>query len=289
MPVSGMGLAVLLEALLRPCVASVSLDVMEFCSLESLRESARSIWTNLGVTAALLLTVAVGLLQADSMSQIYATDAEMQDTLTNIQLSYNLFSELSLLYCIWAILACVVYLCYVDPLTNQDAIKFFIANPAVIGGPVLNVIFGSVHLLVALLLYVVGTSGLPNAICFAIFMVIILVHIGCEIRDKSLFDPSGASPKSIEWQWTQRDRSEWPWFVRQARNEKAVRVFQKMGRFIDEAEGAGAAAADGTPAAGKEEKALPARSAADGHPAAVQEEKAEEDAKVAEKDARDDV
>jgi len=233
-PVSVSGILVLLELLLRPQVTRVTVDVMEFCDLGNLRESARSIWTNLGVTAALLLTVAVGLLQADRMEAVFTADPEMQDTLVNIQLAYNLFSAIALLYCTYGILLCVIYLCYVDPLSNRDAVKFFIANPATIGMPVLDVIFGSVYLLAALLLYVLGTSGLPNACIFGIGMLIILIHILYEIIDKGRFDPSGKSRKSNEWMWTQKDPSEWPWFMVNNKNGKAARVFTRMGNMIKE-------------------------------------------------------
>jgi len=233
-PVGAGLLVIILEAILRPMVTKVSLDVMEWCNLESLKDTARSVWTNLAVTAALLLTVAVAMLQGGAMEPRFEVTEDMKDMLNNIQSAYDLFCGFSVLYCMVAVLQCVIYLCYVDPLSNKDGIKFFIANPATIGGPVLSTIFGCLYCGIGMLMWVLGTSGLMHAVVFSVFLLVLIIFLCFEIADKSTFDPSGQTKKAHEWQWTHRPEHEWPWFAKKAKNEKATRVFKKMGEAVQD-------------------------------------------------------
>jgi len=234
----GSVIVILVEVLLRPRLGSMSIDLFEFCNLGNLKESSKNCWTNMGVTAALLLTVDVAMLQADAIEPRFALDDDMEETQLRAQLTYDLMSGVALIYCIWALLECVLYLCYVDPLDNTGAIKFFNANPTSVGGPALSIMIASFHTCVALNTLVLATSGLFNAIAFGVFVLVVAIIMGIQVVDKGAFDPSGQSNKSGEWKWVlEEDKSKWIWFAkRYAKNPKACHVFKRMGEAIKAAE-----------------------------------------------------
>lgn len=227
-------IVVVTELLTRWKLTAVSIDILENCNLDSIKDTSKSCWTNMGVTAALLLTVDIAMLQAESLQPRY--DEEDENALLQVQLAYDFFCAIGSLYCIWTVLQCVLYLCYVEPLTNTNAIKFFIANPAVIGNPALNIIFASMYTIFALTLWILGTSGLANCALFAFTALILLVCMIWDIWDKATFDPTGNSKKSEEWQWvTEEDVTKWPWFAKKYRkDEKAMRVFKRMATKVNE-------------------------------------------------------
>jgi len=233
----------LLEALVRPRLRQVSLDIMENADLEILKETAKNCWTNMGVTAALILTVDAAMLQADPIEPHFRVAEDDEDDfafdLEKLQLTLDLLAGISLVYCMWAVIGCVVALMYVEPLSNTDAIKFFVANPASIGTPALSIGFACLYTLVAAGMWVVGSSGVFNAAVYYTFLlVVLLVTIG-EARDKAGFDPvAGNSSKSIEWQWVTSEYfatpEKWPWFAAGAKKDaKAQRIYRRMGMAID--------------------------------------------------------
>lgn len=232
MPVGSCTLLVLLEVLFRREIDRVSLDLMEWANLESLKDTARNTWQHLAVTAAMVLTVAAAMFQKEPIKAAFTEPEDSEDTLGNVQSAYYIHCGFSMLYCLTVVLQCVIYLCYAQPLCNKDAIKFFIANPACIGGPVLSMIFGSLNCMIAMLMWVVGTSGIVHAAVLGFFTCIMTGVLIAEVYDKGSFDPSGESKKSREWKWTHMDRDEWPWFVTCAKDEKAIRIFRKFGDAI---------------------------------------------------------
>jgi hypothetical protein len=227
-------IAIVLELLVRWKLTAVSIDILENCDLNAIKDASKSCWTNVGVTAALLLTVDVAMLQGDSIEPRYDMDDE--SALLQVQLAYDFFCAIGCFYCIWAVLQCVLFLCYVDPLTNTDAIKFFIANPACIGCPALSIMFAALHTLFALILWILGTSGLANSALFALTSLILVFMMCFDIWDKGSFDPSGRTKKSQEWQWvTEEDVTKWPWFAKKfVKDEKALRVFKRMAAKVNQ-------------------------------------------------------
>jgi len=222
------------ELLIRWKLTAVSIDILENCNLDAIKDASKSCWTNIGVTAALLLTVDTAMLQAESMQPRYDVDDE--NALLQVQLAYDFFCAIGSFYCIWSVLQCVLYLCYVEPLTNANAIKFFIANPAAIGCPALSIMFASLHTLFALTLWILGTSGLANCALFAVATLILLICMIFDLWDKATFDPTGETKKSEEWQWvTQEDVTKWPWFAKKYKKDaKAMRVFKRMASKMNE-------------------------------------------------------
>lgn len=224
---------VVLEAVARPQISRVSLDIMEFCDLSCLQESSQSIWSNLGVTSALILTVAASMLQVDQIEPRFAHSEATSESLGHIHATYDLLCGVSLLYSAAAMLQCVLSLCYVNPLSNKDTIKFFIANPASIGNVALNTIFGCFYCALGIVVWIFGTSGVAHGCIFVVFMIVALVCLLWEVYDKASFDPSGLTPKSSEWTWTTKPREEWPYFVRGVKSEKELRVLMRMGAAVE--------------------------------------------------------
>jgi len=229
---------VLLEIIFRPKLRKVSLDIMENADLDILKDSAKNCWTNIGVTAALVLTVDAAMLQADAMSPHFVSEDEIGTELEILQLILDFLAGISLVYCMHSVLSCVIALVYVEPLSNTDAIKFFVANPASMGTPALSIGFACFYTLVAAGIWVVGTSGIYNATAYFVLLAVIVGFTIGETIDKAGFCPeAGRTKKSHEWQWTTEhwdDTSKWPWFAHGVhKDEKAKRIYRRMGLAIE--------------------------------------------------------
>lgn len=217
----------------------ISADILENCNPQELKESAKSIWTNIGVTAALMLTLVMAMLQVDPISPSGFTYFEDKpDVLVDVQQSYITAVVLSLLGNLVSMLLCVVNISYADPLTPVDAIKFFLERPDTLGDPITVLIAASLMMFVAVVLWVLGTYGLTQALVTSICGLVAWICLACQWVVNGSFSPSARGPET--YKWTQEDPSTWPKNRAESGSKmsslsgsRQVRVLvQKLGRVI---------------------------------------------------------
>eukprot|EP00971_Amphidinium_carterae_P231824 4600874-Amphidinium_carterae.1 len=100
----------------------MSLEVLEFSHLETIKESSKNVWTNLAVTAALFLTVVFAMLQVDPIEPNYELDDDARDTVVHLTQAYVSVVCVSLLCCLFCLFECVINLTFVEPLRNEDTV-----------------------------------------------------------------------------------------------------------------------------------------------------------------------
>lgn len=194
-------------------IFSVSMDIMEHCDPSALKDSARNIFTNAAVTAALVLTMAVACMQADPITHVYDT-VDDDEIISYLQQFYAATCMASSFHGMKCVFMCVVDLAYVEPLAEKDAIKYFIANPGAIGRGFFAVTMSVLWLSLALCAWTFGTYGLSCGACSLILLFGMIRLMAWQVRDRSAFDPSGETSQAAEWQWTMKNEDEWPEWVR---------------------------------------------------------------------------
>jgi len=225
----------------------MSLEVLEFSQLETIKDSTKNVWTNLAVTAALFLTVIFAMLQIDPIAAQYPQSSDDEDNLVHLQQAYVCIMSVALFFCMGCLFECVINLTFVEPLRNEDCIKYFIANTNTIGSPIMYLMLACIYTMIATGIWVWGTYGDGPGIQMVIVIVVFLINIGIVFIDRLLFDPSGQTKKSEEWQFTMLPVEKWPARVT-SRNEKSVKIFNRLGKAAKVHEATGAWT-DGTPEA----------------------------------------
>lgn len=206
--------------------ARMTVDVLRNCDPPNLKSSARTVWTNVSVTAALILTVAGSMLQVHN---------DVDKDLNGLDQAYCVLCYMAVWYSAYAVATALINLIYVEPLTNSDAIKYFIANPNVVGTPTVHTIKAILFMFLAFSLWTLGTLGPPTAIFTFLLLVWFFYFIAMYIKGKQAFDPTGATARSMDWQWVTKERSEWP-ALAQSRDRESVVIFQKLAKHIDDNE-----------------------------------------------------
>jgi len=219
----------------------ISADILENCDPENIKESAKGIWTNVGVTAALMVTLVVAMLQVDPMEpQGFTLDEDEVGLLADLQQTYITFVTLSILFNLLSMMMCVVSLSYVEPLTNVDAIKFFFSSSAAdsLGDPITCLMIASILAIIAMMLWVFGTYGIVNAGIFLAVVIWLLCFLYISMKNGTSFNPSKLTAQ--DYAWTQQDPSTWPKSRKQSGSkmseksgtEQVQKVVAKLGKFI---------------------------------------------------------
>ncbi|CAJ1374536.1 unnamed protein product [Effrenium voratum] len=173
----------------------VSIDVLEHCNPEGLKESSKNVWTNVGVTSALVLTMVMAMLQLDPIDpRGFSLEAY---EIVHLHQWYGCFCLASLLCNLLCIMSCVINLSYVDPLSDIDAIKYFLRRIDSIGDPVMFMMESFVFFLAAICVWVLGTFGLVMGILSLVCLIVFVYTVGKLWQKNALFSPD------VNMEWTQ--------------------------------------------------------------------------------------
>ncbi|CAE8735178.1 unnamed protein product [Polarella glacialis] len=217
----------------------ISADILENCAPASLKESAKSIWTNIGVTSALMLTLVAAMLQVDPIGAVgFTIFEEDPGLLIDIQQTYVAAVVTSFLLNLMCMLLCVINMSYVEPLTATDAIKFFFDRPDTLGDPITVLVCAALLMWIALILWVLGTYGMTLAIVSAGVGLVIWICVSMQWIVNGSFNPEALAPGGFKW--TQDDPSEWPTSKAKAgtkmvglrKSKQIQRLVKKLGKAI---------------------------------------------------------
>lgn len=107
----------------------------------------------------------------------------------------------SLLFNLLCITVCVVNLSYVDPLTELNALKFFLANADTIGDPVVLMAESFIFLIAAIFVWCLGTYGLASGMLMLLAPIVFVLSVANVWKNRAKFIPGNVG-------WTQ-DTSLW--------------------------------------------------------------------------------
>mmetsp|Transcript_42112 Transcript_42112/g.78268 ORF Transcript_42112/g.78268 Transcript_42112/m.78268 type:complete len:257 (-) Transcript_42112:267-1037(-) len=207
----------------------ISIDILEHCKPETLKESAKNVWTNVGVTSALILTMVMAMLQMDDIEpRGFVLEPEAK---IHLQQFYAAFCIASLLFNLLCIMSCVVQLSYVDPLSEIDAVRFFLMRIDAIGDPIVFMVESVIFFMAAIGVWVLGVFGLSMAVLSGVALIIFVVGNG------KLWAKTGAFSPTSSMEWTQ-DPDKWEAAdimlgLKQRRNNPQVVSFvKKFGKVV---------------------------------------------------------
>lgn len=107
----------------------------------------------------------------------------------------------SLLFNLLCITVCVVNLSYVDPLTELNALKFFLANADTIGDPVVLMAESFIFFIAAIFVWCLGTYGLASGMLMLLASIVFVLSVANVWKNRAKFTPGNVD-------WTQ-DTSLW--------------------------------------------------------------------------------
>ncbi|CAE7213798.1 AASDH [Symbiodinium sp. CCMP2456] len=152
-----------------------------------------------------------------------------------LQQFYGSLCMASLLFNLLCIMSCVVHLSYVDPLSELDAIKFFLMRIDSLGDPIVFMVESCIFFMGAVSVWVLGTFGLAlalqNFVCLIIFIA----------GNAQLWAKTSAFAPSMNLRWTQ-DPSLWAaedimyGLKKRSNNAQVVSFVQKFGKVVLEQE-----------------------------------------------------
>mmetsp|Transcript_15346 Transcript_15346/g.33585 ORF Transcript_15346/g.33585 Transcript_15346/m.33585 type:complete len:299 (-) Transcript_15346:161-1057(-) len=183
----------------------ISADILEFCEPKGLKDAGKNLWTNIAVVAALMLTLAAAMMQADPMEPAGVTVFDDDPgLLIDLQQTYAAACFLSLALCVMSMTQSVVSLMYVEPLTEINAIKFFLRNPDSLGDPITVLAVATLLMMMGMLIYILGVYGMSVFLSGCAITLVMLIGIGYQVFMNATFDP-----KRFDYTWTQKPTSEW--------------------------------------------------------------------------------
>lgn len=245
-------------------MTGVSSSLLEHADFQQLKDTVKNLWNYTSLTSALLLTVAVPLLdmqinehppfglsfntdmqvfleltpQERWMGVAHTTDdgdeinVNVYDQMRYIVSEmYTVFTLLSILFFLFSIFKCVVNLCYVEPLHNTDVVAYVLNSPNSVGEPTVDLMIASLMLLVAMMIWVTFQYGFSTGIVGVGMVLYFIVFMHFYITGKDEFTPKDRS----QWDWSLKDPKAWPEWVH-AREQKDRKVFQNMGEFLEKEE-----------------------------------------------------
>lgn len=212
----------------------ISFDIVENCDVSCMKESVKNNWTNMAVTAALLLSMIVGMLQIDTMeSTDYTLEAA---TMVHLRQFYICFCMASACCNLVAVFYCIIYLSFVDPLNQIDVMKYLLTYPDSLGDPVVWLLEGVIFFWLATCTWVFASYGGVMLICSIMFFGLFATNLTWTALTRSRF-----CPDEMDWKWTQNDPNTWKeqqnYLNRNlTKNAEIIKQVQKIGRYITEAD-----------------------------------------------------
>lgn len=222
-------LAIIVSVFGQAFTTRISFDVLENCHPEGIKESFKNMMTNIGVTSALVLTMVVAMIQEDPIEPL---GLELEDDqIMHLQQFYQSFCIAALLFNMLCILMCVINLTYVDPLTETDAVKFFLTNADSIGDPVVLLAESCICFMAAIFVWILGTYGVAQGVVMALCLITFCIFVGYVWKKRAAFNP-GAS-----MEWTQ-DTALWtsdnctPGLMARKNNQQVTGVVKRLGKVV---------------------------------------------------------
>lgn len=224
-------IAALIIAILGQLVTTkISFDILENCQPHGIKESSKNLWTNVGLTSALLVTMVMAMLQVDPIAA-NGFDLDPTDRM-HLQQFYVSLCIASLLWNLICIVTCVINLSYVDPLSDIDAIAFFLNNADAIGDPAVFLGESCIFFMFAILVWVLGTYGIAQGVLMGSAMLTFIIVALGTWRKRSLFQ------SGIDVSWTQ-DSSKWtlennctPGLIAKKGDKQVVGIVKKLGQIV---------------------------------------------------------
>lgn len=210
----------------------ISFDILEHCDPKTIKESSKNAWTNIAVTSALVLTMVMAMLQVDPISPVSFTLTNSE--LLQVQQWYVALCMGSLLFNLLCIIVCVVNLSYVDPLTEVNALKFFLANADTIGDPVVLMAESFIFFIAAIFVWCLGTYGLASGMLMLLASIVFVLSVANVWTNRAKFTPGNVD-------WTQ-DTSLWRreyttgGVMANIKNEAVVKAIKRFGEVAMAAE-----------------------------------------------------
>lgn len=206
----------------------VSFDILENCHAECMKESVKNNWTNMAVTAALLLTLVAAMLQMDPIEPVaFELDGAL---LVHIQQTYSTLCIAAIWCNLLSILYCIIYLSYVDPLREIDVMKFLLMFPDSLGDPAIWLAEGCIFMWLAIGSWVFGTYGAHQLVTAMYFFVMFCGLFAFQAKTRGAFNPH-----DLDFSWTQMDPTTWEhgYLTRNIRKSKGTtEQVKKIGRYI---------------------------------------------------------
>lgn len=197
---------------------SISSDILEHSDFEAVKDTARNLWVNITLVAALTLTLVVPMATTPP--------EDNQDKNGFLYQSYILSALISVAFCVKSIVFGVTCLMYVEPLKPGIPIaRFLIGNPNSIGDSGNAAFMALVWMLFAICLYLWAIHGYVLGI-FAI--VIVLSHLALFVfymRGKSQFNPE---TDEEYWSWPSLDVKDRPSWIATGEHQGFKNLYNKM-------------------------------------------------------------
>lgn len=225
-------LAILMFVLGKRVTTRISFDILEHCDPKGIKDSSKNAWTNLAVTSALVLTMVMAMLQVDPISPVGFELTKYE--LIQVQQWYVALCIGSLLFNLLCIIVCVVNLSYVDPLTDLNAMKFFLANADTIGDPVILMAESFIFFIAAIFVWCLASYGLAIGLTMLLSSIVFVATAGNVWKNRAKF-----SPGSVEWtQDTKLWRREYTTggVMANINNENVVKTIKRFGEVALELE-----------------------------------------------------
>mmetsp|Transcript_32636 Transcript_32636/g.61358 ORF Transcript_32636/g.61358 Transcript_32636/m.61358 type:complete len:274 (+) Transcript_32636:44-865(+) len=211
----------------------VYMSLFKNCYPLRIKESCRNMWQLLSVVLAVLLAILVNMLQADAITPYgYEMDSVIK---MHFQQCYISCCIGALVFDLMALTMCLVNLGFVDPLTDTDALRFFLAMPDNAADPLIWTGCCLLFFLFALVFYLFAAYGLPMGLSMiaALVTYVIAFSVGWTGRCEFKLD--------ADMKWTQ-DKRMWKKgrthkSVYESKEDEEVQAFiGHMGAILMEAE-----------------------------------------------------
>eukprot|EP00040_Diaphanoeca_grandis_P011757 m.60298 g.60298 ORF g.60298 m.60298 type:complete len:256 (+) comp22822_c0_seq1:338-1105(+) len=170
-------------------------------SSEVAKDSVRNIYGNIAIVGALLMTIA--------FSMILIEDSKV-DEFPILSHLYFGFTIVSMLQCVRAVFEAVISLMYTEPLSGADCVKYLIASPGSMGGPVIGITTALMCLLLASCVRATMNWSLAAGVGLFTYTMLILLFLLKLFRDKRSFSPDPNHPTAKAWDWVESETKPCP-------------------------------------------------------------------------------
>ena len=178
----------------------ITLDVIEeMLDVENAKEVVRNIYTNIALVSALLLTVTFAMLQADRPS------CESCDPRLILESLYITATWTACLCHIRVTLECVINLVYTESLPHYMVLRYLIAFPGSVGGPVIALSMAVVNMLFSAAVWLTMEYSAAAGVGFGVMSVFYVIFLSILARVKSNFSATRGTPGAARWEWVEKE------------------------------------------------------------------------------------
>jgi len=224
---------VVLTRMLKAQVA-ITLDVLDnMSSVSSCKESARNIFTNLAIVAALIMTIAFAMLFLFD----HIGNLDEQDTSQRVVAhAFIAFTGYACVQSMRAMVESVLNIVYTEALTGPEVVRFLIAGSGAIGAPVLATVFSVVSILCASTLYILTVYSVAAAVLFGLMALSRCVSIGQFWRKRSKFTTHRSKSRSNNWTWAEDPEAAPPSSIAKKCSKKEIDTLRRHARWAKQEE-----------------------------------------------------